>query len=78
MQPAESPTTPPPTPSPRFLRLSAVIEQTSLKKTAIYDRIAEGTFPKQVSLGGKAVAWLAHEIDEWCQARVIESRRVNN
>ena len=48
-----------------ILRLSAVKNKTGLSRAAIYKRIAENNFPKQISLGGRAIGWLEQEIDEW-------------
>ena len=58
-----------------ILRRRQVEARTGLRRSTIYARIAEGSFPAQVALGGgKAVGWLAHEIDAWISARVAESR----
>ena len=35
----------------------------------------EGTFPKPVSLGGRAVGWLEAEIQDWLQRRIEASRK---
>lgn len=48
-----------------LLRRPDVERQVGLKKTAIYDRIKEGTFPRPVKLGRRAVAWRASEIEKW-------------
>lgn len=53
----------------RLLRLKQLIEKVGMKKTAIYDRMARGDFPKPISLGGRSVAWIESEIDEWINAR---------
>ena len=34
--------------------------------------MSEGTFPKQVSLGAKSVAWVESEVDDWIMDRVEE------
>ena len=54
----------------RFLRLSEVIERTGLSRSAIYMNISEGTFPQNINLGARSVAWLESEIDAWMQARI--------
>jgi prophage regulatory protein len=41
-----------------ILRLPDVKRSTGLSLSTIYLRIAQGTFPKPVSLGGRAVGWL--------------------
>jgi prophage regulatory protein len=56
----------------KFHRLETVKELTGLGRSAIYQYIAEGTFPKQVPLGGRAVGWLSDEIDAWILARIAE------
>lgn len=58
--------------SPFYIRLNTVIEKTSLSKSSIYRCIAEGVFPRQVSLGARTVAWVNSEIDEWCANRLSE------
>jgi hypothetical protein len=35
----------------------------------LYDLIAKEQFPKQVSLGARAVGWYENEVDEWVQNR---------
>ena len=54
----------------RLIKLKEVIQKTSLGHSSIYKFIAEGSFPKQVSLGAKSVAWLESEIDEWIEEKV--------
>ena len=49
----------------RLIKLKEVMQKTSLGHSSIYKFIAEGTFPKQVSLGAKSVAWVESEVDEW-------------
>jgi prophage regulatory protein len=45
-----------------ILRLPGVKANTGLSRSTIYLRIAEGVFPKPVSLGGRAVGWPSVEI----------------
>ena len=58
-----------------ILRLPEVKRTTGLSSSTIYLRIAEGTFPKPVSLGGRAVGWLEAEIQEWLERRIEASRK---
>ena len=58
----------------RILRLPEVMARTGLSRSTIYLRISQGTFPKPVSLGPRAVGWVEAEIQEWIE-RQIESRR---
>ena len=57
------------------LRLPEVKSQTGLSRSAIYQRIAECTFPKQISLGSRAVGWLESDIQTWIKERLAESRK---
>jgi len=58
------------------LRLPLVKARTGLSRSTIYLRIAEGSFPKPVSLGDRAVGWLESEIESWLSSRVEASRQV--
>jgi prophage regulatory protein len=59
----------------RIIRLPAVTGATGLSRSTIYLRISQGTFPKPVSLGGRAVGWLESEVEAWLEARISQSRR---
>jgi len=49
----------------RFIKLAKVKDYTSLSTSEIYRRIAAGTFPAQVILGPKSVAWVEAEVLGW-------------
>jgi len=57
----------------KVLRLPDVKSETGLSRSALYQRIADGTFPKQINLGGRAVGWLASDVESWIKERVAES-----
>lgn len=53
-------------PSPvRLLRLPEVMARVGMKRSAIYQRMSEGRFPKSRSLGPKCAVWVEAEIDDW-------------
>lgn len=54
----------------RFIKLPQVEEMTSLSTSEVYRRVEAGTFPKQIRLGAKAVAWLEHEVLEWIEEQI--------
>ena len=54
----------------RFLRLPQVLDRTGLSRSTLYLRISEGTFPKQVSLGARSVAWIEAEVEDWISRRI--------
>ena len=58
-----------------ILRLPRVKGRTGLGRSTIYLRISQGTFPKPVNLGGRAVGWLEAEIQDWLQRRIDASRK---
>lgn len=52
----------------RFLRLQEVQARVGLKRSAIYQRMSEGNFPKSRSLGARCTVWVEGEIIEWMQS----------
>ena len=56
--------------TPRFIRLSKVLEMTGMGKTYIYSCIAKGTFPKQIHIGGRSVVWNEGDIVNWMRERM--------
>ncbi len=56
-----------------ILRCKQVEEKTGLSRSTIYQRIQEGTFPKPINLGARAVGWLENEIEDWLTV-CIENR----
>jgi prophage regulatory protein len=58
-----------------ILRLPNVKASTGLSRSTIYLRISQGTFPKPVKLGGRAVGWVQTEVQEWLQQQIEASRR---
>lgn len=58
----------------RFIKLPTVKDYTSLSTSEIYRRIAAGTFPPQVPLGPKSVAWIEAEVLAWCDSLVAQRK----
>ena len=59
-----------------ILRRKQVESRTGLSRSTIYLRIKEGSFPKPISLGARAVGWLELEIEEWLDHQIKRSRNV--
>ena len=57
-----------------ILRLPTVKARTGLSRSTIYLRMSQGSFPKPISLGDRAIGWLENEIDEWIVERIEQSR----
>ena len=49
----------------RLLRLPEVMARVGLRRSAIYQRMSDGRFPRSRSLGPKCTVWVESEIDEW-------------
>ena len=58
----------------RIVRLPAVQARTGLGRSTIYVRLAEGSFPRPVQLGARAVGWIESEVDEWIRKQIALSR----
>lgn len=54
--------------SERLIRLRQVIEMTGRSRTAVYDDISRGKFPRPVKIGPRASAWKLSAIRSWMDA----------
>ncbi len=57
-----------------FIKIAEVRRITSMSTTFIYEHMLDNTFPKQVRLGPRSVAWIKADVQAWVQARIAESR----
>ena len=56
-------------------RLPMVKAVTGLGRSSIYERIARGEFPAQISIGGSSiVGWVSTEIEAYVDQQIEESR----
>jgi prophage regulatory protein len=55
-----------------ILRLRALEDLTGRRRSSIYEDMAAGRMPRQISLGPRAVGWLRVEIEAWLAARIAE------
>jgi prophage regulatory protein len=58
------------TPRDRFIRLPEVLYTTGLSRSTVYEMMTRKQFPAQISLGGKTVAWLESEVENWMAERI--------
>lgn len=56
----------------RLIRLPQVKDMTGLGRSSVYKLMAENSFPKPVTLIGRASAWVEGEVIEWIEERVAE------
>lgn len=55
-----------------ILRRRQVESRTGLSRSSIYKMMSEGTFPKPVSLGARAVGWVESQIDDWLDSLKVK------
>ena len=53
----------------RLIRLEEVLSCTGLSRSETYRQIQEGTFPRPVKVGKRAVRWRESEVEEWITER---------
>ena len=58
----------------KFLKLPEVQSRTGKSRSSIYLGAKNGTFPKQVKIGPRAVGWIESEIEAHNQACINASR----
>lgn len=56
--------------SQQFWRLDRVKEETGLTTSAVYEGMADGSFPKNFPVTRRSVAWLSDDIQAWKKARL--------
>jgi len=59
-----------------LIRKRTVLSRVGLGNTSIYKRIKEGTFPKPVPIGDRAVAWDSEAIDSWIEAKINQGEKI--
>ena len=52
---------------PKILRRAQLEERLGLSRSAIYQMMADGEFPRPIKLGRRAVGWPENEIQAWLQ-----------
>jgi prophage regulatory protein len=58
----------------KLLRLPAVKSLTGFSRSSIYLKISEGSFPKPIFIGKRAVAWIESEVCDWINQTIRNSR----
>ena len=59
-----------------ILRRRQVEARVGLRRSTIYQGVADGTFPRPIRLGARSVGWLAHEVERWLADRVAAREAV--
>jgi prophage regulatory protein len=61
--------------APKIIRRKQVEARIGLSRTTIYQQLKDGTFPRPINLGPRAVGWIESEVDAWVDAHIQKSRR---
>lgn len=57
-----------------ILRRKQVEAMTGLRRSSIYAKMSDGTFPKAIKLSERSVGWVEAEIQDWLNNRIAVSR----
>lgn len=74
LRPPGRPRLPDPVPSAsgkRLLRLKEVCNRLGVSRSKVYSMTREGSFPAAKRLGGRTVAWLESDIENWIDSRAL-------
>ncbi|NOG32473.1 AlpA family transcriptional regulator [Halomonas sp. TBZ9] len=56
----------------QLLRRNTVLERCGMSTSTLYRLMDQQQFPQPVRIGGRAVAWVESEINEWIEKRIEE------
>ena len=54
-----------------IIRLPHVMKKVGVSRAHLYALISRGEFPRPISIGKRAVGWVANDIEEWIAARPL-------
>jgi prophage regulatory protein len=60
----------------KLYRLRELSARIGLARSAIYQAIKDGRFPKPVRIGARAVAWRHQDVESWLQSRAAQREAV--
>lgn len=49
----------------RLIRLPEVLQRTGLRRSAVYEQMQKGTFPRSVKIGPRAATWSEAAVQAW-------------
>jgi prophage regulatory protein len=62
----------------RMIRLTQVMDKIGMGRSWVYQAMNEGKFPRPITFGGRAIAWIESEVDGWLESQVEASRKSKN
>lgn len=57
----------------KILRRTQVEERIGLSRSTLYAMIAEGTFPKPIRIGKRAVGWTESSLNDWLTSKQVDA-----
>lgn len=54
----------------RLMRLPEVLRLTGMCRSALYDQMSRGQFPRSIKIGPRAASWSARAVRNWISQRV--------
>lgn len=54
----------------RLMRLPEVLRLTGMCRSALYDQMSRGEFPRSIKIGPRAASWSARAVRNWISQRV--------
>ena len=58
-----------------ILRLPEVKNRSGLSRSAIYIKMADGSFPTSIKISKRAIGWPSDVIDNWIDQQIEQSRK---
>ena len=58
----------------KILRLPSVVSVTGFSRSAIYNFVKAGSFPKPINISARSTGWVESEVQEWIRNRIQASR----
>ena len=53
----------------QLLRVAAVLDIVGVSRSALYEWMNEGRFPRPITIGPKTVRWRPEDIEAWLEER---------
>lgn len=57
-----------------LIRVAEVLRITGLSRSTLYEKMLDGSFPNQIKLGPRSVAWVKSEVQAWAKERISAAR----
>lgn len=60
----------------KLYRLRELSARIGLARSAIYQAVKDGRFPKPIRVGARAAAWRHQDVESWLQSRAAQREAV--